>query len=112
MRTSLYFVMIAVSIAALALAVKLARHLAARHGGWNATLLALAAYVVIIAATQLLLPAVNEVPDAFPAVALWKFRIAALGIQVVLWTTLGLLFGALAEREFAKGYGGMRAALR
>jgi predicted cobalt transporter CbtA len=112
MRTSLYFVMIAVSIAALALAVSLARRLAARHGGWNATLLALAAYVVIIVATQLLLPAVNEVPDAFPAVVLWKFRVASLGIQMVLWTTLGLLFGALADREFAKGYGGMRAALR
>jgi hypothetical protein len=29
---------------------------------------------------------------------LWKFRVAAIGMQVILWTTIGLLFGALAER--------------
>jgi hypothetical protein len=112
MRTSLYFVMIAVSIAALVVAVKLGRRLVAKHGGWNAALLAIVAYVAIVVAAGVLLPTVNEVPDAFPAVVLWKFRIAALGIQIVLWTTLGLLFGALAEREFAKGYGFARVALR
>ncbi len=112
MRTSLYFAMIVISIVALGLAVSLGRRLAARHGGWNATLLAIAAYVVVIVAAQLLLPTINEVPDAFPAVVLWKFRLASLGIQVVLWTTLGLLFGALADREFAKSYGFARSALR
>jgi predicted cobalt transporter CbtA len=29
---------------------------------------------------------------------LWKFRMASLAIQVLMWTTLGLLFGWLAER--------------
>jgi predicted cobalt transporter CbtA len=47
---------------------------------------------------QLNLPVINEVPAAFPAVLLWKFRVAAIGMQVILWTTIGLLFGALAER--------------
>ncbi|MEA3113720.1 MAG: hypothetical protein QOG58_3519, partial [Caballeronia sp.] len=41
----------------------------------------------------------NEVPAAFPAVLLWKFRVAAIGMQVIMWTTLGLLFGNLAQRS-------------
>jgi hypothetical protein len=32
-------------------------------------------------------------------VLLWKFRVAAIGMQVIMWTTIGLLFGALAERS-------------
>ncbi len=46
-------------------------------------------------AVALVLPAVNEVPDQFPAVVLWNFRIASLGAQFIMWATLGLLFGAL-----------------
>jgi predicted cobalt transporter CbtA len=54
---------------------------------------------VLIAAVQLAMPAINEVPSAFPAVLLWKFRVAALGMQVIMWTSLGLLFGALAQQS-------------
>jgi len=50
---------------------------------------------------QLILPPVNEVPEAFSAVVLWQFRTGALGIHVVLWTTLGLAFGAVTERSLA-----------
>ena len=32
---------------------------------------------------------------------LWRFRLASLGIQAVLWTTLGLGFGTLTERSLA-----------
>lgn len=35
-------------------------------------------------------------------VRLWKFRVAPLGIQRVLWTTLGLVFGAVAERKLSQ----------
>jgi len=45
-----------------------------------------------------LLPTINEVPDQFPAVVLWQFRIASLGAQLIMWTTIGLVFGALTER--------------
>ncbi|MGO9135375.1 MAG: hypothetical protein ACLP8A_15190 [Methylovirgula sp.] len=31
---------------------------------------------------------------------LWRFRLAALGLQLVLWTAIGLLFGVLTERSF------------
>ena len=55
--------------------------------------------IVVIAIVQYVLPEFNEVPEQFSAVVLWRFRVAALGIQVVLWTTIGLLFGVLAERS-------------
>jgi Probable cobalt transporter subunit (CbtA) len=45
-----------------------------------------------------LLPEINEVPEGFSAVLLWRFRLASLGLQGVIWTTTGLLLGFLAER--------------
>ncbi len=108
-RTGLYFFMMAFSIAALAFAVTLQRSLAVRFGGWNAGILAGVAFVAVIAAVGALLPDVNEVPSEFPAVLLWKFRVASLGIQLVLWTVIGLAFGALAERVIAGRVGGADA---
>lgn len=100
-RTALYFTMIAVSVIAAIAAVSTARQLARRLGLWNAAVVAGAAYVIVIAVGMLILPAVNEVPTGFPAATLWNFRLASLGIETVLWTTLGLGFGYLAERQFA-----------
>jgi Probable cobalt transporter subunit (CbtA) len=60
-------------------------------------------YIVIGTLAGLLLPAVNEVPDGFPAVVLWQFRMAAFGAQPIMWSTLGLLFGALTQRALAVG---------
>ena len=73
-----------------------------RFGVWNASLLAGGAYVLVVFVVALVLPIVNEVPEQFPAVVLWQFRIAALGSQLIMWTTLGLAFGALAERLLAR----------
>jgi predicted cobalt transporter CbtA len=97
-RTTLFFAMLALSIAAMVAAVALARRLRARFGAWNAAIIAGCAFIVVIAIAQLALPEVNEVPQAFSATVLWRFRVASLGIQAVLWTTIGLLFGALTER--------------
>jgi hypothetical protein len=105
LRTELFFVMLVISVAALVLAVALARRLSARYGAWDATLIAGAAFVLVIAIVQYVLPEINEVPEQFSAVVLWRFRVASLGIHVVLWTTIGLLFGALAERSFAERFG-------
>ena len=104
-RTALYFAMLVISVAALIFAIGLARRLARRHGSWNAGLLGGAAYVIIVAIAAYALPTVNEVPEQFSPVVLWNFRIAALGIQVVLWTTVGLLFGFLAERVVGHSLG-------
>jgi predicted cobalt transporter CbtA len=110
-RTALFFIMIAASIAAMIAAVNLGLRLARRLGGWNATLAAAAAFVVVIAVVQLLLPDINEVPEGFPAVVLWRFREASLGIQIVLWAGIGLGFGWLTERSIQQRYGFTRRAL-
>jgi predicted cobalt transporter CbtA len=100
-RTELYFVMMLISIVTMIFAVIVRQRLVARHGGWSATLAAAAVYIACIIVAQLLLPGINEVPDAFPAVVLWNFRIASLGMQFVMWATLGLLFGSLTQRAMA-----------
>jgi hypothetical protein len=101
LRTGLYFTMIALSVIAAIAAVSTARHLARRHGLWTGSIVAGIAYLVVIAAGMRILPPINEVPADFSAVTLWNFRTASLGIELVLWTALGLIFGALAERQLA-----------
>ena len=98
LRTGLFFLMIAISIAAAVFSLKARRHAVARLGVWNGSIAAAGLFVAIIAAVQIALPTVNEVPAAFPATLLWKFRLAGLGMQAIMWSTIGLLFGALAER--------------
>jgi predicted cobalt transporter CbtA len=99
LRTALYFLMMLISIAAMVGAVMLRQRLLPRHGGWTASLIAGGAYLaIVVIAGAWVLPPVNEVPATFPAAVLWNFRIAALGMQTVMWTTIGLLFGWLTER--------------
>jgi hypothetical protein len=97
-RTGLFFLMIAISIAVAVFSLKVRAAFVPRVGVWNASIVALVLFVVVIGAIQLALPTINEVPAAFPAVLLWKFRTVSIGMQAILWTTIGLLFGALAER--------------
>ncbi|WP_434112533.1 CbtA family protein [Paraburkholderia caffeinilytica] len=99
MRTGLFFLMIAISLAALVFSLKVRRRAALKLGAWNGSIVAGMVFVAIIAAVQFSMPTINEVPAAFPAVLLWKFRVAAIGMQVIMWTTIGLLFGALVERS-------------
>jgi hypothetical protein len=100
-RTALYFTMIALSGIAAVGTLSTGRQLVRRLGAWNSALVAGAAYVAVITAGMLILPPVNEVPSDFSATTLWNFRLASLGIELVLWTTLGLAFGLLAERQFS-----------
>jgi predicted cobalt transporter CbtA len=104
MRTALHFEMILIAVAALVLAALFGRRLLARFGGWNASLLAALVFICIVALVQFVLPDINEVPDGFPAVVLWRFRIASLGTQFVLWASLGVIFGVLAERALSRPY--------
>jgi predicted cobalt transporter CbtA len=98
MRTALYFSMIAISLAAMIAAGMLRRRLLPRYGAWNAFLIAGGAYVIVVIVVGLALPPINEVPAQFPAVVLWQFRVASFGAQLIMWATLGLVFGALTER--------------
>jgi predicted cobalt transporter CbtA len=113
-RTGLFLLMIVVSIGAMVLAVQTRRRLLYRFGDWNATLIVGLGYSAVIVLCYALLPGINEVPQqairgvvsavtnahtTFPSTVLWRFRVASLGIQAVLWTTIAVVFGALATRE-------------
>ncbi|APA87808.1 CbtA family protein [Paraburkholderia sprentiae WSM5005] len=98
-RTGLFFLTIAISLVTMVFSLKVRRRAAAKLGAWNGSIVAGLMFAAIIAAVQLSMPVINEVPAAFPAVLLWKFRVAAIGMQVIMWTTIGLLFGAMVERS-------------
>ncbi len=110
-RTTLFFLMLVLSVAALVAAVALARQLSARYGNWNAAIIAGVAFFLGIALIEYGMPTINEVPDQFSAVVLWQFRVAALGMHAVLWTAIGLGFGYAAER-FLDQYDGQRYGAR
>jgi len=99
-RTALFLAMVAVSVLVAVLAVIAGRRLRPALGPWNATIAAALGFVVVMAAVAWLLPVVDEVGRDFPASTLYQFRVASLTIQASVWATLGLVFGALAERLF------------
>jgi hypothetical protein len=100
-RTALYFMMIAISVAAVVGGVVLRTKLVERTDGWTATLSAVGVYVVVIIAAATVLPGIDEVPSDFPATVLWHFRLASMGLQSVMWSTLGVGFGLAAEKLLA-----------
>lgn len=123
-RSTLYLVMVVCSVAFLGGAVVLGRRLSARLGTWTATLIGGAAFVVAIGIVMALLPSsgqlaanlsahpgpVTETPQpltdpagaivypGFPADVLYNFRLYSVLAQVILWTTIGLVFAPLAQR--------------
>jgi predicted cobalt transporter CbtA len=101
-RTGLFFVMVILSIAAAVFAVRLQRRLQTNRAAFDATLIAGALYIVLMAIAIGVLPRIDEVPADFSASLLWKFRLTSIGIQAILWTTIGLVFGVLAERELER----------
>jgi hypothetical protein len=124
-RSGLYLLMVACSVILLVSAVVLGRRLQARFGTWNASLIAGAAFLVAIGvviaalpelghlgahsagphATETPLPLRNPagaiVYPGFPADVLFDFRLHSVAAQLILWTTIGLAFGPLAERALA-----------
>jgi len=101
-RTAIYFGMILLSFASMIAAWNVRNRLVDQFGAWNATLIGGAVYIVAVVIFALAMPPLNEVPDGFPAVVLWQFRMASLGAQAIMWTVIGLGFGAWVERDFAQ----------
>jgi predicted cobalt transporter CbtA len=101
LRTAAFFLLIAFSVAATILGLQIERRLHARLGGWNASLLAAVTFVIVTATVAHFLPEFDEVPAAFPVTLMWKFRIAALEMQILMWSVLGFFFGWLVDREIA-----------
>jgi Probable cobalt transporter subunit (CbtA) len=99
-RTGPYLLMVLLSLAVAIGAVWLGRRLVARFGGWSAALIAVAAYVLVVAAAMLILPAVTETPDGFPADGLYEFRLYSVGTQLVMWATIAVVFASLTAGTF------------
>jgi hypothetical protein len=123
-RGGLYLLMVLSSVVLLFLAVLLGKRLQARFGNGTATLLAGFAFIVVIAIVMAVLPSLGhlaynqahygnhatETPlpltnakgaivyPGFPADTLFSFRLYSVAAQLILWTTIGLLFGPMAER--------------
>lgn len=109
-RTLLYLVMVVLSAALLVGAVYLGRRLVGRLGAFNAAVVAAGSYVVATAVVMLILPTIDETPgpltdsagdivyEGFPADDLYEFRLFSLGTQVVMYTTIALVFGAMVSR--------------
>ena len=100
-RTVLYVTLIAISVAAAVAAYRLRKVYARRWSSDVATGVAIASYIAIVVVAGLILPSVHETPKGFPADTLWRFREASIGIQAIMWTTIGVGFGALASRVLA-----------
>ena len=99
LRTAAYFLAIALSLASMTLSLQLGRRFTRRFGVWNGSLLSAFLFALLTVTLLSLLPAIDEVPQAFPANLLWQFRIASWEMQLLLWGTLGVLFGWLTERD-------------
>jgi hypothetical protein len=117
-RTSLYLLMILISVGCAVVAVIARKRLVDRIGDWYATVGAGAGYVVVMIVAYVVLPGVDDVPQrllegvagavgeagiTFPPAVLWRFRIASLAIQAVTWTTIAVSFGYLATRALEDG---------
>jgi hypothetical protein len=133
-RGGLYLIMVISAVVVAIAAVWLGQRRRARVGHWNATLLAGAAFIVVIGVVMALLPALGqlsadaavdggaltETPQAlkntagvivypgFDPDALYQFRLYSVGAQLILWTALGLGFAPLAEKVLTGG-GGRRS---
>jgi predicted cobalt transporter CbtA len=101
-RTAIFFGMILLSFACMIAAWSVRNRLVEQFGAWNATLIGGAVYIVAVVLIALAMPPLNEVPEGFPAVVLWQFRMASLGAQTIMWTVIGLGFGAWVERDLGQ----------
>ena len=94
-----YLALIFLSLVVLAAAARLSARL--RDRGWtdDERLISVALAVVVpLGAVCALLPPFSD-PIEIPANLLWRFRIASLGGNLLLWAVLTVTFGALAVRR-------------
>jgi hypothetical protein len=96
-RTSDYFLLVLISVVVALAAVQLALRLAERLGGLLASLVAVGAYVVVVALASVLLPTVNEVGD-FPADTLWAFRLSSLLTLATMWAVIAAGLALAVDR--------------
>jgi predicted cobalt transporter CbtA len=98
-RTISYLAIVVIGLVAVWAGVVAAR---TQHVEWRRYAAAAAGFLVVVIVGYVLLPTIDEVPATFPPSLLWNFRIASLGTQAILWTVLGLTFGALVAPRAEK----------
>jgi hypothetical protein len=122
LRSSFYLLMVAASVLFLVLAVWLGKRLQPRFGTWSSVLIAGGVFVAATAIVMLILPSFGDfaanqqfhqgtetpapltdpsgriVFPGFPADLLFNFRLYSVGAQLILWTTIGLVFAPMADR--------------
>ncbi len=98
LRTTLYFLLVAISVIGAVTAVLVGRHLAARWGAWYAGLAAVGGYLLVTTVAVALLPGYNEIPTGFPAALLYEFRTASFVTSLILWAVLGVVLAELSHR--------------
>jgi Probable cobalt transporter subunit (CbtA) len=97
-RTLLYLTVVVTSLLALLAAWRVARSVPENAPSWLRPVASLAVFAATAATVAYVLPAVDEAPESFPSDLLWDFRLTSLGVQAVLWTSLGLAFGIGVRR--------------
>ena len=98
-RTVMYFLFLALSLAALGLGVAVGRQMADLR---RAVLVGGATYLAAMALAFVILPSFPVAGDAFPRDLLWRFWIANAAIHATLWAGISLAFGWLIRtRPFA-----------
>lgn len=110
-RTISYLALLVIGLVAVWAAVVASRAVPGGAPEWLSWLASAAAFLAVVAVGYLALPPVDEVPAGFPASLLWRFRLASLGTQVVLFSGIGFAFAALLERA-ARRAGAPRAAVQ
>jgi hypothetical protein len=107
-RTLLYCVMAATSLLSLVAGWRVVRGLGRHRCAWLPKLAGGLVSAAGAAAAFVLLPGVDEVPAGFPGDVLRDFRWVALGVQVVLWSSLGILFAWMLNRDADQTFTGNR----
>lgn len=110
-RSGVYFVMLALSVVVTLGALFVRRQLIPRYGQWQASMIAGVAYVVVLFVLFLLMPALRETPEGFPADAMWDFRMASIGIHAVIWGVIGVVYGVVVERTMVSDMRPLRRAV-
>jgi hypothetical protein len=110
-RQSLYYLLIVLVALALAGAAHLSGRL--RRAGWadahRITTVAAAVAVVVGAVLAVMPPADVTIPAEVGASLVWRFRIASLGGNLLLWGLLSLGFGALCAEAQRRRTGGQNS---
>jgi predicted cobalt transporter CbtA len=103
-RQRLYWVLVALTGVVLAGAAHLSSRL--RDRGWPDTrrIAAVAAAVALVLGVTLAVmpPSTDPIPTEVPATLIWRFRVASLGGNLLLWGLLTLGFGTLWAEAHAR----------